>query len=260
MKKNCILLVCFLFSGLCHIYSQSDCSNALPICTAANSGGVVNNFGIDDFYGRSESGCLENGLGVTTVETNSYWFRIRMASSGQFGFNIIPTDLTEDWDFAVYGPDAICGALGTPVACNYDNPSTTGYTGVGTDPNNNTQTDAYHDWMTVTPGEEYVILVNQYAGNNSGFSITWQGAAIDSTTEPLDCSILVDLGPDKDLCVGEEVLLNATMFGVAVSYEWFLFDQGTGVFESIPGETNPELLVNTISSLINSMTNRETDV
>jgi gliding motility-associated-like protein len=245
MKKNCILLVCFLFSGLHSIYSQSDCSNALPLCTDANSGGVVNSFGIDDFYGLSESGCLKNGLGVTTVETNSYWFRIKMASSGQFGFNIIPNNLTEDWDFAVYGPNATCGALSDPIACNYSKVSATGYTGVGTDPNSNTKTVAYDDWMTVAAGEEYVILVNQYAGNNAGFSIIWQGAVVDNNSDYLDCSIVVNLGPDQEYCEGKETTLYATTFGVDISYEWFIFNTALGIYESIPGETGDTLTVTT---------------
>lgn len=246
MKKNCILLVCFLFSGLYFVYSQSDCSNALPICTAANSGGVVNDFGIDDFYERTESGCLRNGNGVTTVETNSYWFRIKMASSGQFGFNIIPNNLTEDWDFAVYGgPIVTCGALGEPVACNYIENLGSGYTGVGTDPNTNTKTTEYDDWMNVNAGDEYVILVNQYAGNNAGFSITWQGAVVDNNTDYLDCSILVDLGDPQDLCEGEETTLYATTFGADISYEWFVYNSGTASYDPIPGETSDVLTVTT---------------
>ncbi len=257
MKKNCILLVCFLFSGLYSIYSQSDCSSALPLCTDANSGGVVNDFGIDDFFGRSESGCLKNGLGVTTVETNSYWFRVRLVSSGEFGFNIIPNNLTEDWDFAVYGPNANCGALGDPVACNYSKTSVTGYTGVGFDagfvtneayesiPDPNEEGKYVTGWMNGTAGDEYVILVNQYAGNNAGFSITWEGPIFDNNNEPLDCSILVDLGPDQDLCEGEETTLYATTFGADISYEWFVYNGGTGVYESLPGETNDILKVTT---------------
>ena len=118
MKKlQLVFLVCLLFSVF-NSYGQSDCSNALPLCTDADSGGVVNGFGVDDFNGSDESGCLKLGLGATTIETNSYWFRIKLAESGEFGFNIIPNDLNEDWDFAVYGPGPNCIALGNPISCS----------------------------------------------------------------------------------------------------------------------------------------------
>jgi len=181
----------FLFFISCFFtgYGQQDCSSALPICTDGNSGGVVNGYGYDDFNGRTQSGCLKNGLGVNTIETNSYWFKVKLAESGDFGFNIIPNDLSEDWDFAVYGPNATCGALSDPVACNYIKVSASGYTGVGVDPTTGTETTAYDSWMTVTTGEEYLIFVNQYSGSNAGFSIEWTGAVIDNNSTPLDCEI-----------------------------------------------------------------------
>jgi len=209
MKKFFITFIIFLFAGLFYGYGQQDCSNALPVCTNANSGGVVNGFGRDDFNGSLQSGCLKNGLNAATIETNSFWFKVKLAESGEFGFDIKPNNLSEDWDFAVYGPSPSCGGLGDPIACNYSKVSLTGYTGVGIDPVNGTQTDAYDSWMNATTGDEYVILVNQYSGTNSGFSINWKGAVITTSANPLDCDILVDLGPDRDLCVGQSTPLNA---------------------------------------------------
>jgi len=242
MKRYYVILIIFLFTPLFSAYAQSDCSNALSVCTEANTGGRVNGFGIDDFNGSEQSGCLKNGLGVTTVETNSFWFRVKLAEDGEFGFDITPNDLNEDWDFAVYGPNPTCGALGNPIACNYRGVS--GYTGVGIDPITGIQTSAYDSWMDVKAGEEYLVLINQYDGNNGGFSIKWTGAVIDDNTEPLDCSILVDLGPDRNFCVGDPgTVLNATTFGGSFSYQWFVENQSTGNFDPLPSETAPTLFV-----------------
>lgn len=246
MKKHFITSVFFLVVGFFYSYGQQDCSNALPICSDANSGGVVNGFGYDDFFGSSASGCLRNGLGVTTIETNSYWFRFKLAASGQFGFNITPNNLSEDWDFAVYGPSPTCGALGMPIACNYSKASPSGYTGVGLDPVSNTQTDAYSPWMNVNAGDEYVILINQYSGSNSGFSINWKGAVITNNAAPLDCSILVNLGLDRNLCVGQNTFLNAKTFGPSISYEWKYMNTATGLFVPFsPAKTGEAITVNT---------------
>ena len=246
MKKHFITLAICLVAGFFYGYGQQDCSNALPICSDANSGGVVNGFGVDDFNGNSVSGCLRNGLGVTTIETNSYWFRFKLAAGGQFGFNITPNNLSEDWDFAVYGPSPTCGALGMPIACNYSKASPSGYTGVGLDPVTNTQTDAYSPWMNVNAGDEYVILINQYSGSNSGFSINWKGAVITNNAAYLDCSILVNLGPDRNLCVGQNTFLNAKTFGPSISYEWKYMNTATGLFVPFsPAKTGEAITVNT---------------
>ncbi|MDP3312016.1 T9SS type B sorting domain-containing protein [Lutibacter sp.] len=259
MKKYFVFFLFFLFTffdGFC----QSNCTDALPVCTNANSGGVVNGFGFDDFFGRSTSGCLKNGLGVTTIETNSFWFRVKLAASGEFGFNIKPNNLSEDWDFAVYGPNPICGALGTPIACNYDKVSTTGYTGVGEDPSGNPST-AYESWMNVTTGQEFVVLVNQYSGTNAGFSIEWKGAVIDNYTAPLDCEILLDLGPDRNLCEGKTSTLNATVFGPSISYRWFLFNTLSGAFEPmVPSRTTAAIVVNTTGRYKVEVTDNTTGV
>jgi gliding motility-associated-like protein len=261
MKKHYLKLFICLNLVVLNSFGQSDCSTALPLCSDANSGGVVNGFGFDDFNGRVVSGCLKNGLNVNTIETNSFWFRVKLAESGEFGFNVKPNVLSEDWDFAVYGPNPTCGALGDPVKCNYSKVSTTGYTGVGIDPVNGTQTAAYDSWMNVIGGEEYVVLINQYAGNNAGFSIEWKGAVIDNNTDPLDCSILVNLGPDRNLCSGQSTILNATTFGSTVTYKWSKFNNVSGVFEPIlPAETAPTLLVNTTGNYKIEVTDTVTGV
>lgn len=163
------------------------------------------------------SGCLgSGGTSATTVELNSYWFRVKLAESGEFGFTITPNDLSEDWDFAVYGPNDTCGALRDPVACNYR--GTGGYTGVGLDPNG-VKTIGYEDWLDVAAGQVYFVLINQYDGSNAGFSISWKGAVMDDFPDPLDCNILVKLGPPRELCGGGATNLNVNTFISSAIYK-----------------------------------------
>lgn len=246
MKRKYLIFALVLNFTCFFSYSQQDCTSALPVCSDANSGGLVDGYGTDDFNGANQVGCLEPGLGVSTIETNSYWFKIKMAASGQFGFSIKPSGANEDWDFAVFGPNSSCNDLVDPVRCNWTRLSGSGYTGVGVDPTNNVQTMAYEDWMDVNAGEEYLIMINQYSGTNTGFEIKWEGAAITNNTDPLDCSILVDLGPDRVLCDGDSTTLNATIFGSSVAYLWTYFDEGTGNFELFsPSQTAATLNVTT---------------
>ncbi len=223
MKKHFVVLVFFLVIGLFYGYGQADCRNALPVCVDAYNDGAVSGIGkVDDFLPVTVSGCL-GAAGAETVESNSYWFRIKLVRDGQFGFDIIPNDPSEDWDFAVYGPDPICGQLPDPIKCN--NIQVGGTTGVG-----NAQA-LYDSWMTVAAGDEYLILVNQYKGNNAGFNIKWTGSIFSGFNPVLDCAIEVDLGPDIELCDNEFIFpwLSALTFGNGntVSYEWLIYNNTT---------------------------------
>jgi len=123
-----------LFLGTTQMFAQisPDCANAIPICTNTPLNGGTNGFGIDDFAGAAESGCLEKTLSGS-IESNSTWYRFKTGATGQLGFNI-GFDSNEDWDFALYRANG-CDTLGDPVRCNFfDNrqdPKT--FTGVGVD-------------------------------------------------------------------------------------------------------------------------------
>ncbi len=224
MGKRFIIIVFCLLVGIINCYSQADCRNALPVCVDANNDGIVSGFGIDDFIGITQSGCLGTA-GAGTIESNSYWFRIKLAKGGQFGFDIIPNDPSEDWDFAVYGPNASCGQLPEPIKCNVQ--QIAGNTGVG-----NVST-LYESWLNVSAGDEYLILVNQFFGNNDGFKIIWKGDIFLSGTLVLDCDIEVDLGLDSKICDGESRYLSALTFsaGNDLSYEWLRYNNATNLWD-----------------------------
>ncbi len=252
MIKRILLIIIFLTS--INIYSQlSDCAGAIAVCETSTQDHNVNGLGVDDFPGLSGSGCLGTGSGsVTTVEANSIWFRFRASGTGEMGFNIIPFDMGEDWDFALYGPDDTCGNLSDPMrgvdgnfVCNYSTSGGNGNTGAGVDPVSGVQNIRYSSYFLVETGKEYLLLINSFAGSNNQFTLEWTGDLIDSSpgTNPLDCSIVVgDLGADQDVCEGTTVTLDATpSMGTAVGYKWFV-DTGAGFMELV-GETNPTLVI-----------------
>ncbi|NND15575.1 MAG: T9SS type B sorting domain-containing protein [Eudoraea sp.] len=221
---------------------SSDCINAIPICnnTPVNSGTM--GYGVDDFNGASESGCLEPTI-TGAIESNSAWYRFKTGASGQLGFNI-GFDSSEDWDFALYQTDD-CNNLGDPVRCNFfDNRDMETFMGVGEDPNGNMDTFLYEDWLDVTPGEDYYLLINNFSNTNSGFSIQFSGEIfVTNPFDALDCSIINNLlGPPIPACEGDPIVLDATTNDV-VSYTWYS-DTGSG-FQVLPGETAPTLNVTT---------------
>ena len=217
--KNIFLFTILLFTPIVFFGQvQNDCENAVAVCTNAGSNGIVNGLGTDDFNGASSSGCLgTGGVGSTTVESNSAWYTFTLAVNGQFGFDIAPNVLSEDWDFALYGPFANttenCNNLGTPVACNYS--GTTGYTGVGVDPITGTQTAPYSPWVNGLAGETYVLLINNYSATNSGFTFTFTGNIFNTQIPALDCSVVTPIA----YCPGENINLDATTPN-ATTYVW----------------------------------------
>ena len=213
-----------------------DCSGAIPICSDTPLNGGTQGFGMDDFYGNTTSGCLEQTL-TGAIESNSAWYRFRTGASGQLGFNI-GSDRSEDWDFALYRSND-CGNLGSPVRCNFfDNSGQEVFIGVGEPPGSNGGSVLYEDWLQVQPGEDFYLLINNFSNTNSGFSIQFTGQIFQTNPDnALDCAIISNLlGPPIAACDTEQVLLDATTSN-ALTYTWYQ-DNGNG-FQIIPGASGP---------------------
>ncbi len=244
MNRLRIVLGFTFFMGILCTFAQvsPDCSNAVPICNDTPVNGGTNGFGLDDFSGSKESGCLEVTI-TGAIESNSAWYRFRTGASGQLGFNI-STNTSEDWDYALYKASD-CASLGEPIRCNFfDNQDQNAFLGVGEDPTGDTNNIQYEDWLQVTPGEDYYLLINNFSNSNSGFSIQFSGQIF--VTDPytaLDCSIISNLlGPPISACEGTDITLDATTSD-AVTYNWFQ-DTGSG-FLPIVGQNNATLVVTT---------------
>ena len=247
--RSLLVVILIFFSPIVFSQNIADCIDAVAVCETTSVNYEVIGIGDVNDLPINESGCLGDGGAGTGIESNSIWFRFKAARNGQLGFNIIPDNPTDDWDFAVYGPNVSCNDLGNPVdwtgpgdcgISNYNagNPNDGGQTGAGDPPS--FMSDAwYTPFLEVNEGEEYLLLINSYQGGNDSFTLEWTGRLIDDGLgNPLDCSIVVgDLGPDQEVCEGTIITLDGTSPSTtAIGYQWFL-DTGTG-FSEITGETN----------------------
>lgn len=220
---------------------SSDCSNAVPICNNTPANGGTDGYGSDDYNSASKSGCLEK-TASGFIESNSAWYRFKVGENGQLGFNI-SFEANEDWDFALYKTSE-CNNLGDPIRCNfYDNSDNQTFIGVGEDPTGAVNVQ-YEDWLDVTVGEEYYLLINNFSHNNSGFSIQFSGQIfVDFPNTALDCSIIDNLlGSPISACENDNIILNATTVG-GTGYNWYM-DDGSG-FAIVSGENNETLDVAT---------------
>lgn len=162
-----ITLSCTPCSGGPTPTNSFDCSNSASICGTTNLVGTSNGPGLSSTCGD----CV-------TSENFSSWYKITIASNGTLAFTLNPNDNTEDYDFALYGPNVTCGSLGTPIRCSYAAITANGNTGMGNGASDNSEDVLGDGWvapLTVTAGQTYYLMVNGWSAVSSGFNINWSG-------------------------------------------------------------------------------------
>ena len=168
MKKT-LLIFLMIISQMIFAQSSSDCGGTVQVCgntpisfTPTGPGDIREDLG----------GCM------TTDEHFSIWYTFTVATSGTLTFMIVPNTMSNDYDWALYGPDVSCGSLGTPIRCNYS--GTSGLTGLNFT-NTNTSSDAtgspFCSFLNVVAGQTYYIVVDNFSQSASGFVLNWGGTA-----------------------------------------------------------------------------------
>lgn len=225
------LIFLLFFSTICYSQNSSDCRTVIPVCADMPINGLADGSGdIDDFDPDviRQTGCLEKGsISSANIENNTSWYAFRALTNGRIGFDLeaLPVGgsgtITAEWDFALYGPDTDCTSIsnGTaqPIRCNYE-VNNTGFTGIGINPANGQvghefvkgSQNTYDEWLDITAGEIYYILINNYNTNFNGdaepYTLTFTG-----DTGALDCTFRDEfLGPDIVACEGDpDIVLSA---------------------------------------------------
>lgn len=180
MKKSYLILIAFLtFSNW--IFSQAnDCTDAILLCGNTPVGIEPQGVGFDEFSlpGNFAPPCY-------SFNNQTVWFRVEIDQGGTLGFDIIPDNGTDDYDFAVYGPVSDCANLGMSIRCSSTNPLAAGVSGntglnatetdlsEGPGPNGN----GYLKELDTQAGETYYILLDRAHGA-SGFQINLNGTAV----------------------------------------------------------------------------------
>lgn len=142
---------------------------AIPICASYAS--TPNGFGVQELN-PSNDGCL-NG------EHNSTWLQVTILTGGTFNFIIDPNVNSNDFDYAVWGPNNPCPPNNQPVRCSYAIQGGNGNTGLNTTATDNSEGvfgDQWTSQINVLAGQTYLILVDNFT-TNSGFNISFGGTA-----------------------------------------------------------------------------------
>ncbi len=161
---------------------NNDCQNYTAICNNNNITSSSSGPGI------SAEGCTGNAC-PAGGENHTNWYKFKAFNTGFLKMTIVPNS-GGDYDFAIYGPNVTCGALGSPIRCtDSDVVGNTGMDNSLATPLDVTETTAGDSWLAelfVNAGEEFYLVIDEWSPNSAGgYTISWAGS-----TASLDCVIL----------------------------------------------------------------------
>lgn len=154
---------------------NNDCDIATQVCSSTGFPGNSNGPGTQELNAGNR-GCLAGN------ENESSWYLISIGTSGTLQFAISPTNGSDDYDFAVWGPNESCPPAAAPIRCSWA--AGGGNTGVNSGMNSespqfseNALGDRWVDDMNVTVGEFYTICIDNWSTSNQPFNFTFGGSA-----------------------------------------------------------------------------------
>ncbi len=242
-----IILVGLIGAFWAQSLPESDCINAIAVCqqtyTYTNS---------PPDYGQTQE--LANNTCLLNNEQKTVWFIFTVQQSGTFGFTI---NTSYDYDFALWDiTNSSCASVRntTPIRCNFS--AQNGTTGLDA---NNPQPGSL-SWdaseppimpgLNVTAGQTFVLLLDNYTRDQTGFTITFSGTAqiFDNTppqlvsarqdcnhtnriilrfNEPIRCSTVAPDGSDFSFSGGVTPVAAGCMGGGLYSFEVWVEVGGT---------------------------------
>jgi hypothetical protein len=166
-----------------------DCGagGGITICNDAGFAGNSSGSGSDDFALGGNDGCLVG-------EHQSTWYYFTPVASGTAALNIIPANGTDDYDFAIWGPNATLQcpnfSLAAPVRCSYAaGGGTTGLGNGALDLSEGAGGDRFVAPLNVIAGQFYVMLIDNFSSTASPFTLDWTftaGASLDCAVLPIE--------------------------------------------------------------------------
>lgn len=167
-----------------------NCVDGITICNDLTLDGNSFGYGTQELT-SSNDGCLSG-------ENQSSWYFLEFTSSGTLSLTINPSNGTDDYDFAIWGPYStpnpatICPPNTNPIRCSYA--ADGGDTGLNTssiDLTENSFGDKWVSSLNVLINEIYILVVDNYSSTTSPFTMDitlTNGATLNCT--PLPISLL----------------------------------------------------------------------
>lgn len=162
---------------------NQNCTSGTQVCDDSSFGGNSDGFATQELNSGNQ-GCL-------STEHQSSWYYFQTTAAGTIDLSINPSS-NIDYDFALWGPNANCGSLGAPIRCSFASGFTTnsetgsyntglaltvpGAPGNSIGPTDGSGTDDLDGWsqrLTVSAGEIYILLIDNFTADNTSFNLDW---------------------------------------------------------------------------------------
>jgi hypothetical protein len=182
----------------------TNCESASLVCSNDAFNGTATNFGTQELN-ASNRGCL------TSNENQSSWYYINVGTGGTLSMTINPTNASDDYDWAIWGPftpanaAANCPPTSAPIKCSFSRCTTPtgmgngqgcygcGFLGLftcyglitGTGDSESASGDSWVSPLTVSAGQIYIMLIDNFSVSGDPYNLTWGGTA------GLDCTPVV---------------------------------------------------------------------
>lgn len=219
-----IILLWFLFIFPITLSAQSDCPDAITVCSNSNYSGLnVTGFGIQEL---TTNVC-------ESFEHHSIWLKILVKDGGTLGFTLTPesSNLVVDFDFWIFGPNVTCDNLGTAIRCSTTNPlnaqldyNTTGMNDTETDVSEGDGEDgnSFVQWIDAEDDDIYYLIIDRPHGA-SNFYLEWTGTAtFHDVPQFLNPD---DIGLDMSQCDNDGTFDERYVFDLTVYNEMFIGEQ-----------------------------------
>ncbi len=184
---------------------QQDCGSATLVCaqqTVVGDPGFVGAGSTCDY--TTPYGCFSFG-----TQNNTVWYQIDVDATGALTFEIVPNLSTTDYDWALVNVTGISDACDqiaantlSPTRCNFSGTSgTTGLSASATETSVDAGGAPFCSEVSATAGETYLLLIWNWSGNNTGFTldlysspliydtpdqVTWSGGASTDWFDPIN--------------------------------------------------------------------------
>lgn len=165
-----------------------DCAGAITICNNQAFNNNTQSTGCAFDLDAANQGCL------ASAERQGTWYYFSPSTGGNVAFTISPTDPTDDYDFAIWGPfppgNPICPPPGAPLRCSYAAPAgDTGLNYTAVDATEGAAGDKWVDDLAVVAGQVYILYVSNFSQSGLAFNLNWNltnGASLDCTVLPIE--------------------------------------------------------------------------
>ncbi|WP_115809068.1 T9SS type B sorting domain-containing protein [Winogradskyella pacifica] len=262
IKKAIVLIWCFFCCTLIYAQQPNDCQFAVTVCGNSDFSLDVNGVGTQELNNSNTCGSQEN---------NSIWLEVNIATDGTLAFTLTPSssNISEDYDFFVFGPNVSCGNIGQAIRCSTTNPAAanqgnnrTGLNATSTETSDGPGAagDSFVSAIDVLAGESYFIVIDRPVGN-SPFSLEWTGTASfpEAPSNPLVNNTTTISLPSLEVCDSTAPYDdNITEFNLNILTQDIINGESDVMVTYHKSESDANINVNGLGNIFNNTSSTET--